>query len=566
MRNLKKFTAFLLAVALTLALSMTYCFAAVNDTGFSDVDADAWYAEAVVYCRENGLMSGTSTATFSPNSTMTRAMLATVLYRIEGEPTVSGTDGFTDTVNGAWYANAVLWASQQGVMGGYGNGLFGTNDPVSREQIATILWRYHGSPESERGTDFADESSIASYAMEAVDWVRANGIMNGMDGNIFSPKSSATRAQVATILMNYTRNNEQPAPVPTPTPADETKILVAYFSGTGTTRGVAENIVTALGSDVATLHEIIPEQPYTAADLDYTNSDCRSVTEQHDPSARPAIANSVTDMNRYDVVFLGYPIWNNDAPRIIYTFLESEDLSGKTIVPFCTSGGSGIANSVSNIRSLANGATWMEGRRCSGSDTVSTLSDWVNSLGLDWEVSFTPEPTPEPTPTPSNEPKVLVAYFSATNTTRPLAEYIADGLNADLYEIVPEIPYTSADLNYNDSSTRATVEMNDPDARPAISGSVDNMERYDIVFIGYPIWWGQAPRIVSTFLESYDFDGKTIVPFCTSGSSGIGSSARNLHSLTDGATWLDGQRFSGGTSQSAMITWVNSLGLDITAE
>ena len=116
------------------------------------------------------------------------------------------------------------------------------------------------------------------------------------------------------------------------------------------------------------------------------------------------------------------------------------------------------------------------------------------------------------------------------------------------------------------TSSRATVEMNDPNARPAISGNVSNMEQYDIVFIGYPIWWGQAPRIVSTFFESYDFSGKTIVPFCTSGSSGIGSSATNLHSLTDGATWLSGQRFGGGTSRSTMIQWVNGLGLDITAE
>ena len=161
---------------------------------------------------------------------------------------------------------------------------------------------------------------------------------------------------------------------------------------------------------------------------------------------------------------------------------------------------------------------------------------------------------------------MLVAYFSATNTTKPLAEYIADGLDADLYEIVPETPYTSADLNYGNSSSRTSVEMNDSNARPAISGNVNNMEQYDIVFIGYPIWWGQAPRIVSTFFESYDFSGKTIVPFCTSGSSGIGSSATNLHNLTNGANWPNGQRFSGGTSRSTMIQWVNGLGLDITAE
>lgn len=554
MRNLKKLAAFLLAAVLTLSLSVT-AFAAVEDTGFSDVDANAWYAEAVMYCREHNLMNGTSATTFAPESNLTRAQLATVLYRIEGTPAVTGTDAFTDTPDGAWYSDAVLWASQQDLVSGYGGGLFGPNDPVSREQMTTILWRYAGSPAVSGANNYNDESSIASYAATAVDWATANNIVAPVSTGVFAPKSNANRAQVAAALMNYDRSTQT-----TPAPTNGGKVLVAYFSGTGTTRSVAENIVTALGSDVATLHEITPAQPYTAADLDYTNSNCRSVTEQHDPSARPAISGSVANMDDYDVVFLGYPIWNNDAPRIIYTFLESENLSGKTIVPFCTSGGSGIANSVSNIRGLASGATWMEGRRCSSSDSVSTLTTWVNGLGLDFTSTSTPAPAP------SSEPNVLVAYFSATNTTKPLAEYIADGLDADLYEIVPETPYTSADLDWHDSSSRTTLEMNDPNARPVISGSVSNMEQYDIVFIGYPIWWGEAPRIVSTFLESYDFNGKTIVPFCTSNSSGMGSSARNLHSLANGATWLDGQRFSGGTSRSAMIQWVNGLGLDITAE
>lgn len=175
----------------------------------------------------------------------------------------------------------------------------------------------------------------------------------------------------------------------------------------------------------------------------------------------------------------------------------------------------------------------------------------------------------EPAAKPDTEAegtKILVAYFSATNTTEGVAEHIANGLSADLYEIVPEKPYTDADLNYSDNNSRSTLEMNDPSARPAISGSVENMEQYDIVFIGYPIWWGDAPRIVSTFMESYDFSGKTIVPFCTSGGSGIGSSVSNLEQLTSGAVWLDGRRLSGSDSQDTVMEWVNGLGLDVSAE
>ena len=163
----------------------------------------------------------------------------------------------------------------------------------------------------------------------------------------------------------------------------------------------------------------------------------------------------------------------------------------------------------------------------------------------------------------AQEHKILVAYFSATGTTKGVAEHIANGLNADIYEIVPEDPYTDADLNYNDNNSRTTIEMNDPNARPAISGSVENMEQYDIIFVGYPIWWGEAPRIVSTFMESYDFSGKTIVPFCTSGGSGIGSSASNLERLTSGATWLDGRRLNGSDSQDTVMEWVNSLDLNL---
>lgn len=158
--------------------------------------------------------------------------------------------------------------------------------------------------------------------------------------------------------------------------------------------------------------------------------------------------------------------------------------------------------------------------------------------------------------------KILIAYFSATNNTENIANHLNEILDADLYGIVPETPYTSDDLNYNDSSSRSSQEMNDPDARPAISGGVDNMGQYDVIFLGYPIWWGEAPRIINTFLESYDFSGKTIAPFCTSASSPLGSSAAMLQDLTTNAAWLEGQRFSGGDAVSDVQEWVDSLNLN----
>lgn len=168
-----------------------------------------------------------------------------------------------------------------------------------------------------------------------------------------------------------------------------------------------------------------------------------------------------------------------------------------------------------------------------------------------------------PTGADSNEKKILIVYFSATNNTENIANHLNVILDADLYEIVPETPYTSDDLNYNDRSSRSTKEMDDPDARPAISGSVDNMEQYDVIFLGYPIWWGEAPRIINTFLESYDLSGKTIAPFCTSASSPLGSSATRLQDLTDNVTWLDGRRFSGGASLADVQSWVDGLDLNL---
>jgi len=163
-----------------------------------------------------------------------------------------------------------------------------------------------------------------------------------------------------------------------------------------------------------------------------------------------------------------------------------------------------------------------------------------------------PVQTAETTSASSN---ILVAYFSNTGNTESIAESIVSAMGADVYEIEAAQPYTDEDLNYNDSSTRATVEQNDPTARPEIGNLLESIDEYDTIYLGYPIWWGQAPKIVYTFLENYDFTGKTIIPFCTSGSSPIGSSDDNLHSVASGANWVDGRRFSGSASSSDVSAW-----------
>nr|WP_308506712.1 carboxylesterase family protein [uncultured Agathobaculum sp.] len=191
-----------LAVALALSMGVP-ALAAVEDTGFSDVDAGAWYADAVEYVRANGLMNGTTSTAFAPDAAMTRSMLAATLYRAAGSPAVTGTDAFTDTADGAWYADAVLWASQQGVINGYGDGLFGTDDAVSREQIAAILWRQAGSPQADDAQAFADQQQVSAFAQDAVAWARANSVINGKENNTFDPQAGATRAEVAAMLQRF---------------------------------------------------------------------------------------------------------------------------------------------------------------------------------------------------------------------------------------------------------------------------------------------------------------------------------------------------------------------------
>lgn len=155
--------------------------------------------------------------------------------------------------------------------------------------------------------------------------------------------------------------------------------------------------------------------------------------------------------------------------------------------------------------------------------------------------------------------KNLVAYFSASGVTKGVAEKLAKAAGAELFEIVPEQPYTDEDLNWNNKQSRSSVEMNDRSCRPGISTTVSDMGQYDCIFLGFPVWWYREPSIIDTFLEAYDFSSKTIVPFCTSGGSGLGETVGNMRSLVKKADVRDGKRFSSGVSEEELKTWVSGM-------
>ena len=156
--------------------------------------------------------------------------------------------------------------------------------------------------------------------------------------------------------------------------------------------------------------------------------------------------------------------------------------------------------------------------------------------------------------------KKLVAYFSASGTTKKVAENIAGAAGADLYEIAPKVPYTDADLNWMDKKSRSSVEMNDKKYRPELAGRDARIDQYDEIIIGFPIWWYVAPTIINTFLESYDFSGKTVIPFATSGGSGFGETAKRLRTSC-AAQFVPGKMLNGALTKEALQQWVKGLSL-----
>lgn len=282
---------------------------------------------------------------------------------------------FSDVPAGTDYAEAVRWAAGHGYVNGYNDGRFGVSDNVTRAQLSAILYRAAGSPAAS-AQNYADEGSIASYAQTAVDWSRANNIIAARSGGRFDPAAPATRAEIVSALYNYMGRAGAPS---APGASGNGRVLVAYFSASGNTEAVAKTIAETLNADT---FELVPADPYTDDDLNWTVSGSRVNREHENPAWQDVKLekNTVDNWADYDVVFIGYPIWWGVAAWPVKDFVKNNDFSGKTVVPFCTSASSGLGESGALLEEMAKGGSWLEGQRFF--ERASDAAAWASGLDL----------------------------------------------------------------------------------------------------------------------------------------------------------------------------------------
>lgn len=323
----------------------------------------------------------------------------------------------------------------------------------------------------------------------------------------------------------------------------------------GNTQYVAYVIKENTGADI---FRIEPETPYPT----YHETLVDMAAQEQDDNARPAIKDSIENLEQYDTIFVGYPNWWGDMPMILYSFFDAYDFSGKNIIPFNTHGGSGFSNTISTIAELEPDANVNEDgftvSRNNVQDAEPDIIVWLGDLGYANDFSDTESET-----TKSTGSKALVVYYSATGNTEEAANYIAGAMEADLFELEPTKKYSDADLDWTNSNSRVSREHDNPEKRKVtlVADTVENWDSYDTVFIGYPIWWGIAAWPVNGFIAANDFTGKTVIPFCTSSSSGLGESGELLEEAAGTGQWLEGIRFRSVASEETVTQWIDSLGL-----
>lgn len=347
------------------------------------------------------------------------------------------------------------------------------------------------------------------------------------------------------------------------------KTLVAYYSATGNTKAVAGTIADSLDAD---LFEIIPAQPYTSEDLNWSDENSRVSKEHEDESLRTMelTAATVENWDEYDTVFIGYPIWWGIAAWPVDAFIAANDFTGKTVIPFATSSSSGLGESGTLLAQQAGTGDWLDGQRFRSGESEDSVREWVAGLNITASASTEqpsaslvvyfsmPETTDPDNMTEEEDNSTIVIDGKVLGNTQYMAQVIEETTAADIFRIEPETPYPT---DHDTLVEQASKEQAD-ETRPAIKSQIENFDQYGTVFVGYPNWWGDMPMLLYTFFDNYDFSGQTIIPFNTHGGSGFSGTINTIQQMEPTAQVMDGLSISRNSIQDAqqeIVEWVNGL-------
>ncbi len=575
-------------------------------SAFADVPADADYAEAVVWCYDNGLMNGVSADRFDPNGTLTRAMVATVLYRAEGEPAVTGTPAFTDTQAGTWYSNAVVWATDRGIVQGYGDGLFGTDDPVSVEQLEVMIGRYTGEDPEWAGDPAravaATRAQAAAAFYAAVSKPEQAAVQDGfveISGGSFTmgspadePERSSDEVQHRVTVGNFylspteVTQKEYEAVMgsnPSGTKGDDLPVTdvtwydaIAYCNALSRANGLTE-AYTVDGTAVTWNRAADGYRLPTEAEWEYAarantttpfwfggyvhNSDanCYNAYGYNNDASGNWVNGSdsylrrTVEVTRYNANAYGLYNMHGNVAEWVWDWYGAYDAQADADPTGPVSGnakivrGGGWNDHPKHIRSAYRGAhpadvsLYSIGIRLArGTSTgeVTSTSGVHEGQGLG---------------------KVLIAYFSQTGNTDGLAKLIHEMSGADIVRIERATPYSSRSngpILYGEALDELRAE-----ATPEIKTYPD-LREYDTILLGYCNWWSSIPASVRTLLTENDLSGKTIVPFCSMGGGHFGQTISAIAKLAPNSTIKEGLEVSYSSyDRDEIRAWLTENGI-----
>lgn len=349
-------------------------------------------------------------------------------------------------------------------------------------------------------------------------------------------------------------------------PEETAKNLVAYYSASGTTERIADYIAEEMNADIFV---ITPVNEYTDADLDWTNSNSRVVQEHNDiNNVYVELVQTVpNNFDTYDNVFIGYPIWWQEAAWVVNDFVTENDFTGKNVIPFCTSMSSPLGESGTKLATMSGSGNWLEGIRFTSSSSKESVQKWARGLDLTKQtisnktlIAYLSYPLLDGTDANASASRVIVDG-ELYGSVEYMAKIIQKNTGADMFEIQPAVSYGE---DFNTVADRALSEQENG-VLPELLNHIENLDQYDTIFVGYPVWWYDMPQMMYSFFDEYDFGEKTIIPFNSHGGSGFSGSVQKITELepnadvrTDGLTI---SRTVMADSEENIVNWLEKIGI-----